>query len=131
MRGKPLKSFKFAARGQRISAIACISTAGLLDVMTTTDGETFAYFIRTYLLPHLRPFNGTNPHSVVIMDNCSIHHMENVARDINEVGALLHFLPSYSPDFKPIEETFLKVKAELKASENTAWRSEYGTLTFI
>ena len=57
MRGKPLKSFKFAARGQRISAIACISTAGLLDVMTTkgtTDGETFAYFIRTYLLPHLR-----------------------------------------------------------------------------
>ena len=53
------------------------------------------------------------------MDNCSIHHIESVAKDINEVGALLQFLPPYSPDFQPIEETFSKVKAELKASKNT------------
>ena len=63
------------------------------------------------------PFNGSNPHSVVIMDNCSIHHTMNIVESIQEVGALVHFLPPYSPDFQPIEETFSKVKTELKLLE--------------
>lgn len=36
---------------------------------------------------------------------------------IEEVGALVHFLPPYSPDFNPIEETFSKVKTEMKNME--------------
>ena len=34
MRGKPLKTHSFFVRGERVSAIACISMAGLLDVET-------------------------------------------------------------------------------------------------
>ena len=66
-------------------------------------------------------YNGTNPHSVVIMDNCSIHHVPEVVKAIQDVGALLHFLPPYSPDFAPIEETFSKVKQAMKSinTENT------------
>lgn len=56
------------------------------------------------------PFNGTNPNSTVIMDNCSIHHVEEVTKLINEVGAIVHYLPPYSPDFNPIEWCFSKVK---------------------
>ena len=60
------------------------------------------------------PFDGHNPHSVVILDNCSIHHMEEIVRMIEEIGAIVHFLPPYSLDFNPIEEAFSKVKATLK-----------------
>ena len=126
MRGKPLVSHKFVVRGERVSAIACISTAGLLDVMTvkgTTDGDTFYHFIQTYLLPHLLPFNDNNPHSVVVMDNCSIHSVEHVVASIHDVGALVHFLPPY---LQPIEQAFSKVKMELKAlEENNPVNSDY------
>ena len=33
------------------------------------------------------------------------------------VGALMIFLPPYSPDLNPIEETFSSVKSYLKANE--------------
>ena len=52
------------------------------------------------------PFDGHNPHSVVILDNCSIHHIPEIVHMIQEVGALVHFLPPYSPDLNPIEEAF-------------------------
>ena len=62
------------------------------------------------------PYNGVNPHSdsVVVLDNCSIHHVEEITTIIEDVGALIHFLPPYSPDLNPIEETFSKVKTEMK-----------------
>ena len=115
MRGKPLVSHKFLIRGERVSAIACISIAGLVDVMTvkgTTDGDTFYHFIQTHLLPHLMPFNGTNPHSVVVMDNCSIHSVEHIVSSIQDVGALVQFLPPYSPDLQPLKKPFQKSKQE-------------------
>ena len=62
MRGKPLKNNSLLVRGERISAIACISVAGLIDVKTvrgTSDGDVFYDFVQKYLLPHLMPFNGT------------------------------------------------------------------------
>ena len=34
---------------------------------------------------------------------------------IREVGAIVHLLPPYSPDYNPIEEAFSKVKGEMKA----------------
>ena len=61
LRGKPLKNPTLFVRGERVSAIACISTAGLLDVKTltgTTDGDCFYEFTQTHLLPHLMQFNG-------------------------------------------------------------------------
>ena len=63
------------------------------------------------------PFNGTNPHSVVILDNCSIHHVPKVAKSIQDVVALFIYLPPYSPDLNPIEELFSKVKKVMKSLE--------------
>ena len=56
------------------------------------------------------PFNGTNPRSIVIMDNASIHHVKEVVSTIEGVGALIKFLPPYSPDLNPVEEVFAQVK---------------------
>ena len=105
-------------RGERISTIACISVNGLIDVMTTkgtSDGEIFYNFVQKYLLPHLMPYNGVNPHSIVILDNCSIHHSPFIADMMHNVGALVLHLPPYSPDLNPIEEAFSKVKYELQS----------------
>ena len=60
------------------------------------------------------PFNGENPHSVVIMDNCLSHHINEIVPMIQDVGAIVYFLPPYSPDFMPIELAFSKVKTTLK-----------------
>ena len=63
----------------------------------------------------LLPFNGVNPQSVVIMDNASIHHVEEV-RELIEVqaGAKLLFLPPYSTDLMPVEGIFSQVKSLMK-----------------
>lgn len=86
-------------------------------VFGSVDGETFSQFIELHLLPHLLPFNGTNPNSIIVMDNASIHYNSKVAELIQSVGALLVYLPPYSPDLNPIEEAFSAVKSFLKANE--------------
>ena len=84
-------------------------------VRGTCNGDTFYDFIQIHLIPHLMPFNGYNPHSVVVLDNCAIHHVDEVKTMLHDVGVLVHYLPPYSPDLNPIEEAFSKVKYELKA----------------
>ena len=51
------------------------------------------------------------------MDNCVIHHVEEIALMIEDVGSLVQYLPPYSPDLNPIESAFSKVKLELQQSE--------------
>ena len=61
IRGIPAKNQTFLVRGERISAIVCTSTAGLVDVKTirgTANGEVFYNFVQTHLLPHPLPYNG-------------------------------------------------------------------------
>ncbi len=108
-------------RGELISLLAFMSTTGVLDcqlVHGSVNGEVFHDFVEKLLLPHLMPFDGRNPHSIVVLDNCSIHHLDKVVDMIHEVGALVHFLPPYSPDYNPIENMFSKLKAEMKAIEH-------------
>ena len=122
IRGKPPRSCKLLVRGERISVISAMNENGIAAlkiVRGTVDGDKFLEFIERELLPTLMPFDGINPNSVVILDNCAVHHVEGVASMITEVGALVHFLPPYSPDYNPIEECFSKVKVLLKSMETT------------
>ena len=131
MRGTPLRKHSLLVRGDRVSGIAIMSLSGILDVSVskgTTNGDTFYDFVQKYLLPQLQPFNGCNPHSVVVMDNCTIHHVHEVVKMIEEVGAIVQFLPPYSPDLNPIEEAFSKVKSELKSLERIMDISDIETI---
>ena len=113
-RGRAAQAHKLLVRGEHLSAVACMSTRGALDckvVHGPVDGDLFYEIVQGTLLPHLMPFNGT---SVVIMDNASIHHVEGIQEMINGVGALLLYLPPYSPDYNPIEELFSKLKKTIK-----------------
>ena len=64
------------------------------------------------------PFDGCNPKSIAVMDNCSIHHVREVADLFNSAGILLLYLPPYSPDLNPIELAFSYVKHYLKDHED-------------
>ena len=106
--------------GQRISAIGVMSTRGIEDAYLgegNVNGDIFLNFIQRCLLNIIQPFDGNNPRSVVVIDNAAIHHVDAVIDLITAAGALVRFLPPYSPDLNPIEEAFSKVKAYLKDNE--------------
>ena len=69
------------------------------------DEAAFEAFIRDVLLPTLRPGQ------IVIMDNLSSHKTDKVLALLINAGCPVLFLPTYSPDFSPIEEAFSKLKA--------------------
>lgn len=132
LRGKPPCNHSLLVRGERVSAIACMSIQGILDVKIvkgTSNGDIFYEFLHSNLLPHLMPFDGRNPHSVVVLDNCSIHRITEVQDVFQEVGVLVHYLPPYSPDFNPIEEAFSKVKSVLKSENDDIFDVETQLLT--
>ncbi|XP_020893040.1 uncharacterized protein LOC110232230 [Exaiptasia diaphana] len=111
--------------GPRITAIPAISTEGILDVgiyRGKVNEGTFLTFVRNVLAPVLLPFNGENPRSIVVMDNAAIHHTDAVINAINQTGALILFLPPYSPDFNPCENLFSQTKSWIKEND-MIWRS--------
>ena len=118
IRGITPVGLKFPAKsGKRISAIAAMSTMGVEDfylVEGSVNGDIFLEYVQNSLKPILKPFNGVNARSIVVIDNAAIHHIDAVCQLILSTGALLWFLPPYSPDLNPIEELFSKVKASLQ-----------------
>ena len=120
LRGKPIRAQKLVVHGEHVSAIAAISTRGLLALKIVrggVDGDMFYDFVCTELLPKLMPFNGSNHNSVLLLDNCSIHHVPELQQVFRDAQVLTHYLPPYSPDYNPIELAFSKVKYLLKAME--------------
>ena len=117
--GQPPRDHTLVVRGKRYSAIGIMSAEGVQDVYITEgsiDGEKFAHFIRHTLLPLLQPFDGRNPHSVVVLDNASIHKVQEVIELFSFLGVIIKFLPAYSPDLNPIEEVFAEAKHFLQAN---------------
>lgn len=70
----------------------------------------FQAYIEQVLVPTLRRGD------TVIMDNLPAHKGGDVRRAIEAAGAMLRYLPPYSPDFNPIENAFSKLKAFLRKS---------------
>ena len=102
MRGFPPCDHRLLIRETRYMAIPILSVEGVHDVYIAEgnmNGDRFAKFVQDSLLPILMPFNGVNPRSVVVMDNASIHHVDEIADLIEtQAGAKLCYLPPYSPD---------------------------------
>lgn len=75
------------------------------------NGAALQAYIDEVLVPTL------NQGDAVIMDNLPAHKGANVRRAIEAAGATLRYLPPYSPDFNPIENTFSKLKALLRRAD--------------
>ena len=122
-RGMRAECKRLLVHGTRISAIAMCWDKGILDVEMTTNsvnGEMFCDFVRGSLIPNMLPFDGVTPTFIVVMDNCSIHHVADVKSLLEDAGILLIHLPPYSPDLNPIEEAFGYVKGYLKKHDDIA-----------
>ncbi len=105
-------------REGKLSLIAAITPQGLdpercLIHPGAVDTTAFLTYLREVLVPTL------NPGQVVFMDNFTIHHNKNVRRLVEGAGCYLGYLPTYSPDFNPIELVFSKVKAFLRKARAT------------
>ncbi len=117
LRGQPAVYHRFLHRGKRISAIAALACDGVLAVdfhKGTVDGDKFADFVRGSLIPHMQSYDGYASKSIVILDNCTVHHTEEVTELFHSAGIVVIFLPPYSPDFNPIEASFGYVKSYLR-----------------
>jgi transposase len=55
------------------------------------------------------------PGDIVVMDNLSAHKDAGVIAAIESAGAIVCFLPPYSPDLNPIEKMWSKVKEILRS----------------
>ena len=97
----------------RVSLIAACSLSGVmaeqsLIITDTVNKNAFLCFLETMLLPTLA--RG----SVLVMDNWTVHHGDDVRDLVDAAGCELLYLPTYSPDLNPIEHLFAKLKAFVK-----------------
>ena len=81
------------------------------------NSERFENFIKR-LLHKMTPF--PRPWSVLVMDNVSAHHSAWVRELCHEAGVILEYLPPYSPDLSPIEESFSALKAWMRRNRKLA-----------
>jgi transposase len=100
-----------AGHWRTLTVLAALTTEGVLASMSIespTDGDVFLAFVEQVLGPQLRPGH------LVILDNLAAHKVDGVRRIIESRGALLLYLPPYSPDFNPIEQAWSKLKQLLR-----------------
>ena len=77
-------------------------------------GKKFLAYVERCLAPTLKRKD------IVMIDNLPAHKAAGVREAIEARGAMLRYLPKYSPDLNPIEMPFSKLKAYLrKAAERT------------
>jgi transposase len=115
--------YAYAPRGKRayskvprnygaiMTLIAALSLSGMGEALIlegAADSTAFEIYVEQILAPSLKPGQ------IVILDNLSIHQGPRVRQAIEARGCRLLFLPSYSPDFSPIEEAFSKLKTVLR-----------------
>ncbi len=95
-------------RGKNQTLIASIALEGgmgeAVSIEGATDAELFETYVEEFLAPTLKAGQ------VVVLDGLGAHRTEKVRDLIEQRGADLVFLPSYSPDLNPIEEAFSKIK---------------------
>lgn len=123
-------------RGQRLVAsvphghwktstfLAALRTTGLTAPLVldgAMNGAAFRAYVEQFLAPTLAPGD------IVIMDNLGSHKVTGVRQAIEARGARLLYLPPYSPDLNPIEQSFAKLKALIRKAaartRETLWNA--------
>ena len=72
------------------------------------NGEAFLVYVEKVLAPSL------SEGDIVVIDNLPAHKVEGIRAAIEARGAILLYLPPYSPDLNPIEMAFAKLKTLLR-----------------
>jgi transposase len=94
-----------------VGALTLDGVGSLMRFDGGMTGARFEGYARHIRAPTLRPGQ------VVVADNLRAHHTPGARAAIEARGASFLPLPSYSPDFNPIEHAFSKVKQALRRAQ--------------
>ena len=72
------------------------------------NGDAFRAYVEQILAPTL------STGDIVVMDNLGSHKVAGIREAIEARGASLQYLPPYSPDLNPIENSFAKLKSLIR-----------------
>lgn len=122
-RGKRLRGFAPHGHWNTMTFLAALRH-DRIDAPFVLDGPIngawFTAYVQRMLAPTLKPGD------IVIMDNLGSHKSKAVHDAIKATGARLWFLPPYSPDLNPIEQTFAKIKHWMRSAQKRtiedAWK---------
>jgi transposase len=98
-------------RGKNTTLLASLTLEGIgasMVIEGAVNAAAFEAYLEHILVPSL------HRGQIVVMDNLSVHKGARVRQLIEDKGCQVLFLPAYSPDLSPIEETFSKIKAFLR-----------------
>ena len=113
-RGKRVVGRVPRGRWTTVTLLATLTPTGLgpgLQFPGALDRPAFEQFVEEVLVPTLLPGQ------TVVLDNLSVHKSARARQQIEAAGCQLVFLPTYSPDFNPIEQAFAKLKGLLRKAE--------------
>jgi transposase len=99
------------SRGKNTTLLSSMTIEGMgpsLTVEGSTTARVFETYVEKVLLPSLKEGQ------IVVMDNLGAHGPKRIRELIEQHGCELLYLPSYSPDYNPIEEAFAKIKNLLR-----------------
>lgn len=123
VKGKRLQGFAPYGRWNTMTFIAALRCDQLTAPCVfdgPINGESFRAYVNQVLVPVLKPGD------IVVMDNLGSHKSKAVREAIMAARARLWFLPPYSPELNPIEQTFAKIKHWMRAAQrrtiDDAWR---------
>jgi transposase len=111
LRGERLRMSVPHGHWKTTTVIAGLRSSGIVApfvIDCAVDRDVFETWVEQVLIPELRAGD------IVVMDNLSSHKGPRVQALIQAAGAMLRYLPPYSPDFNPIENAFAKLKALLR-----------------
>jgi transposase len=98
-------------RGKNTTLLGSLSLSGIgacMIIEGSVNAAAFEASVEHILVPSL------SAGQLVVMDKLSVHKGARVRQLSEACGCERLFLPAYSPDCSPIEETFSKLKALLR-----------------
>ena len=113
-KGKRLRGFTPHGRWRTLTflgALRCDRLTAPCVFDGPINGLCFRAYVEQVLLPTLQPGD------IVVMDNLGSHKSKAVRQAIRSAGARLWFLPKYSPDLNPIEQSFAQIKHAMRLAQ--------------
>lgn len=111
LRGEKIIGETSGKARKRLSVIAALNEKNIkapLFFEGYTDTEVFNGWVEDCLIPELKAGQ------TVILDNASFHKSPKTKTLIESVGCHLKYLPTYSPDFNPIEQQWAILKSRIR-----------------
>jgi transposase len=110
-KGERLRLAVPRGRGKNTTVLSSMTLSGMGPTLAV-EGATTVRVFETYVEKVLAP--SLSAGQIVVMDKLGAHRPKRIAELIEQRGCELRYLPSYSPDYNPIEEAFAKIKHLLR-----------------